>query len=322
MKANGRNLQRSSDSNDQCCTCLDCWLLNLAQEIQLRVSRISEEASERILDIWRMGSVIESKEFEDVLPTPQKLTGEEGEMWGREGGLSKETFKQHFVMNFLCHYMDVMASSPSSMSSCETAVVHGNCDDNTSEASRLTHSERVRNHEQQGASEEDTTAVLSLLTKLFHAVDLPLTKYYVSAPSSSVKNSSSLSSHSAKVLSRFQQCQRNCLILAQDPNMLAVVSGMFAAANAPAHNAKGVVSAANVSELAAQCVSRQSRVKVMTLARREYHALLMAKVLHGLGSALLPAADWRERCAAHWESCRDLSFTAVQACALQTVLPG
>jgi hypothetical protein len=282
VNADGRNIAGDKSSH---CTCLECWLLKLAQQVQTHVTKISGEASDRILDIWRMGGVIESKELSQY-----------------------RNRKQELLMDFLCHYMDSMASSTSLSADENDINDETNQNDNT---------DMILTGGAPRQADSLTKQGLAALVENFHAMELPLVKNYVTSKDRSIHvNNADTPSRLAKISSRLQQCQRHCLVLAQDPNLVSVVNAMYTAARTPACSSSSIDATPSTS-----CLVSRPRDEAMKHAKREYFSLVITKILHGLGSALLPAADWRERCAAHWESCRDLSFTVVHTCALETIPP-
>lgn len=292
VKANERNIPKEKSLH---CSCLDCWLLSLSKNVNAHVSRISEEASGRILDIWRMGSIIESLKLE-----------------GRKNRsvADKKANEQEVVMGFLCHYMDDMANAGASDDELQGI---SSLPSSTSQCTTEISAEIFRQKQGTSATRYEVDALVDL-EKCFHAIELPMIEDFRPDDENTPN----------KEVARFQQCQRQCRQLSQDPNLLAVVSGLYTAAVAPCVSPggeareSGVPSITRASTRGSACHLSRSREMEMKRARREYFSMVIAKILHGLGSTLLPSADWRERCSSQWESCRDLSFNAVYACALSS----
>ena len=259
IDADGRNLDSKSDMN---CTCLECWLLDVAQQVKSKLDRITDEASERILDIWRLGNLMELKKFSDVITSIDQST-----VSSDHSEHVKDA--QKWITRFICHYMDAMASKYSEFDQNPSGVP---C---------------------RGASDTNTAEEQSMLRKvsdLFYEVELPILKLNLE-PKSDVQHL------------RFQQCHQQCRVLSRDSSLMSVISKVF--------------DLANQNSLPLQnCVACGDREKCLQRALQEYRGLVVAKVLHGLGSTLVPANEWRDS-STHWESCRDLAFNSVKMCAMQ-----
>ena len=177
--------------------------------------------------------------------------------------------RQKHIMDFLCHYLDIIASTSSSDVGNKSTTT-----DNTDALSKVTNT---------------LSPAMEKMSQSFHNVELPLLDVATAAASN--KNA------------RIQQCRQQCMVLAQDPILSNVVSRVYAVAVESTSSCK-------LAEL------KKSRMKNLY---QEYHSLLIAKILHGLGTGLVPANEWRDRCSTHWESCRDLTFNSVKECAMEVI---